>query len=155
MYKGRKTNEISFPLGGIGTGCIGLPDNVKSLARHFVGAGYETAYVGKWHLAGRPFRDKAIPPERRGGWQDYWVAAEVLEHTSHGYDGYMFDGAMDKREFKGYRGDAVAGYQRRKSEARGRIHPDIREPRGALPEDEEVEILGARAREGRLEGYGQ
>ena len=27
LYKGRKTNEISFPLGGIGTGCIGLAGN--------------------------------------------------------------------------------------------------------------------------------
>ncbi|MBN1248487.1 MAG: hypothetical protein JXC32_12570 [Anaerolineae bacterium] len=26
-YRGRKTNEISFPLGGIGTGCIGLAGN--------------------------------------------------------------------------------------------------------------------------------
>jgi len=27
IYKGRKTKEISFPLGGIGTGCIGLAGN--------------------------------------------------------------------------------------------------------------------------------
>ena len=27
LYTGRKTNEISFPLGGIGTGCIGLAGN--------------------------------------------------------------------------------------------------------------------------------
>jgi non-lysosomal glucosylceramidase len=27
VYKGRKTNEISFPLGGIGAGCIGLAGN--------------------------------------------------------------------------------------------------------------------------------
>lgn len=27
IYKGRKTNEISFPLGGLGTGCIGLAGN--------------------------------------------------------------------------------------------------------------------------------
>jgi len=27
LYKGPKTNEISFPLGGIGTGCIGLAGN--------------------------------------------------------------------------------------------------------------------------------
>ncbi len=27
VYQGRKTNEISFPLGGIGTGCIGLAGN--------------------------------------------------------------------------------------------------------------------------------
>jgi len=27
VYRGSKTNEISFPLGGIGTGCIGLAGN--------------------------------------------------------------------------------------------------------------------------------
>lgn len=27
IYKGEKTKEISFPLGGIGTGCIGLAGN--------------------------------------------------------------------------------------------------------------------------------
>ena len=27
LYKGRKTNQISFPLGGIGTGCIGFSGN--------------------------------------------------------------------------------------------------------------------------------
>ena len=26
-YEGRKTHEISFPLGGIGTGCLGLAGN--------------------------------------------------------------------------------------------------------------------------------
>lgn len=27
IYKGSKTKNISFPLGGIGTGCIGLAGN--------------------------------------------------------------------------------------------------------------------------------
>ena len=27
VYKGSKTNQISFPLGGIGSGCIGLAGN--------------------------------------------------------------------------------------------------------------------------------
>ena len=27
LYTGSKTNQISFPLGGIGTGCIGLAGN--------------------------------------------------------------------------------------------------------------------------------
>lgn len=27
IYKGKKTREISFPLGGIGTGCVGLAGN--------------------------------------------------------------------------------------------------------------------------------
>jgi uncharacterized protein (DUF608 family) len=27
LYQGAKTNQISFPLGGIGSGCIGLAGN--------------------------------------------------------------------------------------------------------------------------------
>ena len=27
LYQGNKTNQISFPLGGLGTGCIGLAGN--------------------------------------------------------------------------------------------------------------------------------
>jgi hypothetical protein len=43
----------------------------------------------------------------RGGY-DYWLAADVLEFTSHGYDGHMFDGNGNKRVFPDgrYRVDA-------------------------------------------------
>ena len=33
-----------------------------------------------------------VPPERRGGYKDFWLASDVLEFTSHSYDGHMFDG---------------------------------------------------------------
>jgi uncharacterized sulfatase len=64
-------------------------------------------YIGKWHLAsthGVPGRDanyrtEPIPPERRGGYRDFWLAADILEFTSHSYDGHMFDARGDKREF--------------------------------------------------------
>lgn len=42
----------------------------------FADAGYQTAYVGKWHLDGHG-RSNYIPPERRQGY-DYW---KVLECT--------------------------------------------------------------------------
>ena len=48
--------------------------------------------------------------ERRGGWKDYWLASDVLEFTSHGYDGHMFDGDMNKVEFKGYRADCMTDF---------------------------------------------
>jgi arylsulfatase A-like enzyme len=99
---------------GTQNGCwrnrIALPEDTKTIAHHFRGAGYETAYVGKWHLAGDDYRTIATPPERRGGWEDYWVAADTLEYTSHGYDGFMFDAEMNKREFKGYRVDGVTDF---------------------------------------------
>lgn len=82
-----------------------LPLNERTLAHRLSEAGYDTGYIGKWHLASFGpengpdyFCTKPVPVERRGGY-DYWVASDVLEFTSHGYDGYMFDGAGNKKEF--------------------------------------------------------
>lgn len=98
---------------------LALPEDVKTLAASFEEAGYETAYVGKWHLASSGEPDKppaadytvtAIPPERRGGYRGFWRAADVLEFTSHGYDGYVFDENMQKRPFTGYRADCITDF---------------------------------------------
>ena len=92
-----------------------LPQDMKTLAQYFNESGYETAYVGKWHLASD--NDKkinhattAIPPEYRGGYKDYWMAADVLEFTSHGYNGYVYDIDGKKTEFIGYRPDCINNY---------------------------------------------
>ena len=84
------------------TGCfrnnIMLPEGLKTLANYIEEAGYETAYIGKWHLASdgelekKPTIDHtvtAVPQEYRGGYTGFWRAADVLEFTSHGYDGYV------------------------------------------------------------------
>ncbi len=100
------------------TGCyrndIALPLNAKTIAHYFSEAGYEVGYIGKWHLASTgkefDFKTKPVPPERRGGYKDFWLAADVLEFTSHGYDGYMYDGRMNKVEFKGYRADCITDF---------------------------------------------
>ena len=83
-----------------------LPLHERTIAHTLSENGYEVGYIGKWHLAscgptGGPddFRTKAVPPERRGGYNDYWLASDVLEYTSHSYDGHMFDANMDQREF--------------------------------------------------------
>lgn len=95
---------------------IPLPPDTKTLAHHFNDAGYQTAYIGKWHLAsdrlpkvGFHCESTAVPKDRQGGYQ-YWRAADVLEFTSHGYDGYVFDGDGNKLEFKGYRADCINDY---------------------------------------------
>jgi arylsulfatase A-like enzyme len=82
-----------------------LPLDEKTIAHYLKEEGYDTAYIGKWHLASfgkhdgaDDFRVRPVPVERRGGY-DYWLAADVLEFTSHGYDGHMFDGDGNKREF--------------------------------------------------------
>lgn len=101
------------------TGCyrnnIELPLTTHALAEYFNEAGYETAYVGKWHLAsnkkkGLLYGTRAVPEERRGGYRDYWMAADVLECTSHGYNGFVFDKDCKKHEFIGYRADCINNY---------------------------------------------
>ncbi|MFX1326235.1 MAG: sulfatase-like hydrolase/transferase [Promethearchaeota archaeon] len=108
------------------TGCyrnaIGLPISNQNIANYISKIGYETTYIGKWHLAStlgrskdykiekRDYRRKAIPFELRGGYRDYWLASDVLEGTSHAYDGYLFDSNDEKVEFKGYRVDCQTDF---------------------------------------------
>ncbi len=102
------------------TGCfrnnVMLPQGIKTLGNYIEEAGYETAYIGKWHLASDGELEKppvidhtitAIPRELRGGYTGYWRAADVLEFTSHGYDGYVFDENNNRIDFKGYRADCI------------------------------------------------
>ncbi len=102
------------------TGCfrnnIMLPAGVKTLGSYIEEAGYETAYIGKWHLASDGELEKpptidhtvtAIPRELRGGYTGFWRTADVLEFTSHGYDGYVFDENDRRIDFKGYRADCI------------------------------------------------
>ena len=74
------------------TGCfrnnVMLPKGVKTLGEYMEqDAGYETAYIGKWHLASdgeleqKPTIDytiTAIPQELRGGYTGFWRTADVL-----------------------------------------------------------------------------
>lgn len=83
-----------------------LKDDEQTLANYFAGAGYDIGYIGKWHLAGT--RTKPVPLERRGGYNDFWLASDVLEYTSKPYGGYLFDKDNKKVEYSGYRVDALA-----------------------------------------------
>ena len=102
------------------TGCfrnnIMLPAGVKTLGNYIEEAGYETAYIGKWHLASDGELEKPptidhtvtpIPRELRGGYTGFWRTADVLEFTSHGYDGFVFDENDQRVDFKGYRADCI------------------------------------------------
>ncbi|TAK20489.1 MAG: DUF4976 domain-containing protein [Chloroflexota bacterium] len=84
---------------------IPLPETERTLAHAFGDAGYATGYTGKWHLADT--RDGPIPPERRGGYRDHWIAADLLEFTSHPYEGRLFGADMEEVRFEGYRVDAT------------------------------------------------
>lgn len=98
---------------GCWSNAIPLPSGTKTLAEYFNEAGWQTAYIGKWHLGsdklpgmGIHCENSAVPKERQGGYQ-YWRAADCLEFTSHGYDGYVFDENGTKIDFKGYRADKI------------------------------------------------
>lgn len=82
---------------------IALPQTMTTLAHRFNDAGYQTAYIGKWHLA---TEDAAVPEEERGGYQ-YWLASNILEFTSYAYDTVMYDSDNAPVKLPGYRVDAV------------------------------------------------
>ncbi|MBC7234811.1 MAG: sulfatase-like hydrolase/transferase, partial [Chloroflexi bacterium] len=83
---------------------IPLPEDATTLAHRLKAVGYEVGYIGKWHLGGT--RDQPVPKERRGGYSDYWLAADLLEFTSHPYDGGYFDADNHFVPFEGYRVDS-------------------------------------------------
>ena len=98
---------------------IALPPGTETLADRMHGLGYQTGYLGKWHLASnrghglpadRPtarYERQAVPPERRGGYRDVWVAADALEHTSGPTSGHVYDEDGQQVDLHGYRVDAL------------------------------------------------
>ncbi|MBI1336105.1 MAG: sulfatase-like hydrolase/transferase [Phycisphaera sp.] len=79
-----------------------LPAEELCYAEVFKQAGYDTAYIGKWHLDGHG-RDSYIPPERRQGF-DYWKVLECTHDYNHSH--YYAHNDPTKRTWEGY--DAYA-----------------------------------------------
>jgi len=84
---------------------IPLPGDVPTLAHRFDAAGYQTAYIGKWHLADGNVAGP-VRPEQRGGYRR-WLAANLLEFTSDAYRTTLYDGDGQPHEYPGYRADAL------------------------------------------------
>jgi arylsulfatase A-like enzyme len=82
----------------------GEPEYEDLLATAFDRAGYDTGYVGKWHLARRG--TDSVPESQRAGY-DYWRAADLLEFTSQPYEGFVYDEEGQRVPFDGYRVDAL------------------------------------------------
>src|SRR5580658_5377184 len=87
----------------------GLQPGAVTLATVLRSRGYSANYVGKWHLANETSATETfgpVAPEMRGGFLDLWEAANVLERTSHAYEGNIFDAAGKPIPFSGiYRDD--------------------------------------------------
>lgn len=91
---------------GVWRNGIGLAPGTPTLATRLAAAGYRTGYVGKWHLAPSEAGRGAVPEAYRGGFTDFWEAANTLEFTSQPFDTVMFDAAGEPVRTPGYRVDA-------------------------------------------------
>lgn len=98
------------------TGMWKLPPGVElrrdlpTLASVLRSHGYSANYIGKWHLGPIDRATKKgqgfVLPEDRGGFLDLWEASNVLELTSHPYEGTIWDGDGKPMHFEGtYRVD--------------------------------------------------
>lgn len=86
---------------GVFVNDVQLNPQSATLGKVFKEAGYQTAYIGKWHLDGHG-RNSFIPVGRRQGFE-YW---KVLECT-HDYNNSLYWGNDDKKaKWEGY--DAFA-----------------------------------------------
>jgi arylsulfatase A-like enzyme len=95
---------------GVWRNAIPLPENAVTIAKTLRGAGYTANYIGKWHLApggqNQPDLLGPVAPKYRGGFLDLWEGSNVLELTSHPYEGDMYDGDGKPMHFSGvYRTD--------------------------------------------------
>lgn len=93
MLTGRHATET-----GVWKNGIPMSQSLPTLAGELRKAGYSSNLIGKWHLAGG--EPGFVKPELRGGFDDLWEGANALEHTSHPYEGSIYDGDGKEISFK-------------------------------------------------------
>lgn len=98
---------------------VQLDTAAVSLAEVFSRAGYDTGFVGKWHMDGHG-RLSFIPPGgRRQGFQ-FWMANECTHNYNHSV--YYDNDDPSPKIWKGYDAiaetDAVINYMKRKKESK-------------------------------------
>jgi len=89
---------------GVWRNGLALRKDLPTIATELRKAGYSANYIGKWHLA---IESKAegggtgpVAPEDRAGFDGLWEVANALEHTSHSYEGTIWDRDGKPIEFK-------------------------------------------------------
>jgi arylsulfatase A-like enzyme len=87
---------------GVFVNDVCLSNKATSIADAFKNAGYDTAYVGKWHVDGHG-RSNYIPPKRRQGFE-YWKVLECTHQYNNSF--YYANDSDEKKTWKGY--DAIA-----------------------------------------------
>ena len=79
-----------------------LRPNLTSFAEACNAAGYQSAFIGKWHMDGRG-RKTYIPPERREGFQFF----QAMEVTHDYFNSQYYDNDSDKPKYwEGYDADS-------------------------------------------------
>jgi arylsulfatase A-like enzyme len=89
---------------GVFVNDVNLAQDPCSLGAMFRQAGYDTGYIGKWHLDGQGCRLLYTPPERRQGFFR-WAAMECT-HDYYNSLYYEGDNGTDRLTWSGY--DAIA-----------------------------------------------
>src|SRR5580704_1216375 len=97
---------------GVWRNGIALGHTLPTLAGELRKAGYSANLIGKWHLAPNTEADGggpgAVKPEFRGGFLDLWEGANVIEFTTHPYEGTIWDGDGKEITYKDeYRVDFI------------------------------------------------
>lgn len=94
---------------------IELDHSLATIATEFRKNGYTSNFIGKWHVSQTDMADGKkqmgwIPPgPSRGGFDDLWEGANVLELVSHPYEGDYWDNDGKNIGFKDqYRVDFIA-----------------------------------------------
>jgi arylsulfatase A-like enzyme len=93
-----------------------LSDDAVTIGKTLAAAGYDTGFIGKWHINGRG-RLSYIPPENRQGFS-YWKAMECTHEYNHSL--YFTDENPNVQVWPGY--DAAA----QADDARGYIRDHSR-----------------------------
>jgi arylsulfatase A-like enzyme len=82
---------------GVFVNDVPLGNDAVSLGQAFKESGYDTAYIGKWHINANG-RSNFIPRDRRQGF-DYW---QVLECTHDYNQSYYYEDGPEKKLWEGY-----------------------------------------------------
>lgn len=92
-----------------------LDHSLPTIATEFRKHGYTSNFIGKWHVSqtelanGQKQMGWILPGPSRGGFDDLWEGANVLELISHPYEGNYWDNSGTNIGFKDeYRVDFIA-----------------------------------------------
>jgi arylsulfatase A-like enzyme len=85
---------------GVWKNGFGIKTDETTVAKLLKQSGYRTGYIGKWHLSPREKGHGFVPEEYRGGFEDLWESSNVLEFTSHPYEGSIYDKGGEEIRFK-------------------------------------------------------